>query len=328
MVKSRIVLAMTVLIGLTSGGRAGAQSAEGPRRLPDSIRVERDVPYAATDNPRQRLEILLPTTPHDGNPLPVVVFIHGGGWKGGDRRAGIPRLVPLVTTGHYAGISVGYRLSPESTWPAQVHDCKAAIRWIRANAAKYNLDPDRIGVMGPSAGGHLVAMLGTSGDVKPLEGTLGKHPDISSRVSCVVDWFGPSDLPAINNGVPRRENADSAVAGLLGGKLEEKLELAREASPITYITKDDPPFLIIHGTEDRLVPVDQSRRLNVKLKEAGVETGLIEIEGGGHGNFQSAELQRRIGLFLDKHLRGQDVSVASGSIKPDTIGRPPARNRP
>lgn len=328
MAKTTCVLSLTVLLALFGADQAQAQTKGGPPRLLETIRFERDVPYTASDNPQQCLDILLPKRPHDDKPLPVVMFIHGGGWKGGDKRAGIPQLIPLVETGQYAVISIGYRLSTEAIWPAQIHDCKAAIRWIRANAGKYNLDADHIGVMGPSAGGHLSAMLGTSGDVKSLEGNLGKHSEVSSRVACVVDWFGPSDLPAMNNGVPRREAADSAMSGLLGGKVEDKMDLAREASPVTYVTKDDSPFLIIHGTEDRLVPVDQSRRLHAKLKETGVDSMLIEVEGGGHGNFQSAELQRRIRLFFGKHLRGQDVSISSDAIKPDIAGRPKARTAP
>jgi acetyl esterase/lipase len=291
----------------------------------ESVRLEPDVAYADTDNPRQRLDILIPRTPKDDKPLPVVVFIHGGGWKAGDKRGGVMRVAPLVASGRYAGISVGYRLSDEAIWPAQIHDCKAAIRWTRANAAKYHFNPDRIGVMGTSAGGHLVAMLGTSGDVKELEGTLGKNLATSSRVACGVDWFGPSDLLAINKNAPQGGTADGPVSRLLGGKVEDKQDVAREASPITYVTKDDPPFLIIHGTEDRLVPLDQSRRLDAKLKETGVDTKLIEMEGGGHGDFKSDELRRRIGLFFDKHLRGQDVEILAGVLKPDAVGRPRVR---
>ena len=153
----------------------------GPR-LPEGVKLVADLPYADNDNPRQQLDLLLPERPADEKPLPVVVFIHGGAWRGGDRKGGQRMVAPLVAAGDYAGASVGYRLSGEAIWPAQIHDCKAAIRWLRANAKKYNLDPDKIAVWGASAGGHLVAMLGTSGGVKELEGTLGKHTDQSSRV--------------------------------------------------------------------------------------------------------------------------------------------------
>ena len=129
-------------------------------QLPDTVKVEKDIPYAGTKNPAQTLDLLLPKTPKGDKPLPVVVNIHGGAFKMGDKAMGLGEIVPLVAGGDYAGVTINYRLSGEALWPAQIHDCKAAIRWVRANAAKYHLDPDRIGVIGGSAGGHLVAMLG------------------------------------------------------------------------------------------------------------------------------------------------------------------------
>src|SRR6185437_7517091 len=165
-----------------------------------------------------------------------------------------------------------YRLSGEATWPAQIHDCKAAIRWLRANAAKYGLDPDRIGVTGASAGGHLAAMLGLGGGVAALEGDVGPHTGVSSRVKCVVDQFGPSDLLAMADHSSRIDHnaPDSPESKLIGGALQENKEKARAASPITYISRDDPPFLILHGTEDPLVPFNQSERLAEALKTVGV----------------------------------------------------------
>ena len=170
-----------------------------PQIIPESIKAELDIPYAGTDNPRQRLDLYVPKIPKADKPLPVVVFIHGGGWQAGDKRGGFGTVRPLVMTGEYAGVSVGYRLTGEAIWPAQIHDCKAAIRWLRANASKYNLDPVQIAVTGNSAGGHLVAMLGTSGDVPELEGTLGEYLKESSRVACVVDQDGPTE--PINQGI-------------------------------------------------------------------------------------------------------------------------------
>ena len=149
----------------------------------------------------------------------MVVWIHGGGWKGGDKRRN-PAIM-LLPKG-YAVVSVNYRLSQHATMPAQIEDCKAAIRWVRAHAKEYNLNPERIGVWGASAGGHLVALLGTAGDVKELEGKLGNEEQ-SSRVQCVVDWFGPSDFLSMGR---TQEKADSPVAMLLGGPLSEKSEAA------------------------------------------------------------------------------------------------------
>ncbi|MFQ5610410.1 MAG: alpha/beta hydrolase fold domain-containing protein, partial [Woeseiaceae bacterium] len=273
------------------------------------------MPYAASENPRQRLDLLLPKKPNTDKPLPLIAFIHGGGWRGGDKRRGLSRVVEFVESGDYAGVSIGYRLTDEAIWPAQIHDCKAAIRWIRANAKKYRLDPDRIGVMGTSAGGHLVAMLGTSDGVKELEGDLGNHKGISSRVACVVDLFGPTELLAMSQ-FPGRMDPDapnSAESRLVGGPLQQNKEIARSASATSYVSADDAPFLFIHGTKDPVVPLNQSERLHTALRRAKVEALFIKMDGGGHGGFHSSSLQKRIRLFYDKHLRGQDVTISEES---------------
>jgi acetyl esterase/lipase len=155
------------------------------------VDVTRDVEYGRAGERSLKLDIYQPTQ-RRADPLPALVWIHGGGWRGGDKSSG-GRLSGLVATGDYVGFSVGYRLSAEAIWPAQIHDCKAAIRWIRANAKQYGIDPDRIGVWGSSAGGHLASLLGTSGDIEPLEGSCGA-PNMSSRVACVVDFCGPTDM--------------------------------------------------------------------------------------------------------------------------------------
>lgn len=283
-----------------------AQQTPSPPRLPENVRAEWDIPYAETDHPRQRLDLLLPKEAVDKKPLPVVVAIHGGAWRGGDKRQVVPRLVPLVASGRYAGVSVGYRLSQDAIWPAQIHDCKAAIRWIRAHAKEYNLDPQKIGVIGWSAGGHLVAMLGTSGDVADLEGDLGKHRDQSSRVTCVVDFFGPANMLTIGDypSTLRHNAADSPEALLLGSPVAESKEKARSASPVVFVTKDDPPFLIVHGSKDDVVPYAQSVELRDALRQAGVPVTLITVEGGGHGGFRNPEIERRVDAFFDAYLRG------------------------
>lgn len=282
---------------------AAALTGQTPR-LPATVEAVWDIPYADTDDPRQRLDLLLPRK-REGK-LPVVVAIHGGGWIGGDKRAVIGRIVPLVASGKYAGVSVGYRLSLQATWPAQIHDCKAAIRWIRANAEKYGLDADRIGVIGWSAGGHLAAMLGTTGDHPEVDGQLGPHRDQSTKVNCVVDVFGPTDLRLIVEQVADAPGRPGAlVERLLGGPVKERLELATSASPIVFVSADDPPFLIIHGTEDPTVPYRQSVRLRDRLREAGVPVALVTVEGGGHGNFRNPKIDELIDKFFAAHLLGE-----------------------
>ncbi len=296
--------------------RQGDASRNQPRPPPQGIRVQRDIPYADTDNPRQRLDLYLPTAPDGDEPLPIVVWIHGGAWRAGDKAGGLGNLAALVASGHYAGASLGYRLTDEGRWPMQIHDCKAAIRWIRANAGKYNIDPDRIGVWGSSAGGHLVAMLGASGDVERLEGKLGSYTDVSSRVQAVVDYYGPSDLAAMSE-YPSNMDHDgpaSPEGRLVGGRVSEKKDVARDASTTTYATDDDPPFLIVHGDADMTVPYNQSERLQAALEAAQVDSLLITVNGAGHGGFRSNELLRRVRLFLDKTLRGRQAAISGQPI--------------
>ena len=300
---------------LILGGRdATAQRPGAEVRVPDSVQAQRDTPYAGTDHPRQQLDLYLPKEPH-ADKLPLIVFIHGGAWLAGDRAGGAREVLRFVESGDYVGASIGYRLSGDATWPAQIHDCKAAIRWLRAHAGEYGIDPDRIGVMGSSAGGHLVALLGTSGDVAVLEGDLGGSDDVSSRVTCVVDYFGPADLLTMGDYPSRidHNSANSPESKLLGGAVQERKDQAREASPVTYVTADDPPFLILHGTDDMVVPFHQSVELDEQLRGTKVESIFIHVEGGGHG-FNAPEADERVQAFFDKHLRGADVTISADPV--------------
>lgn len=262
-----------------------------------------NIPYAGTEDPRQQLDLYLPKVRGEGL-LPVVVWVHGGGWQQGGKGNGAQRTsAQYASTGSFAAASIGYRLTDEASWPAQIHDCKAAIRWIRANAETYGLDPDRIGVIGSSAGGHLVSMLGTTGGDESLAGILGEHRDVSSRVTCVVDFFGPSELLTMGTW---HDNPGSPEAKLVGGTLQETKDVAREASPLTHVSKDSVPFLIIHGTDDAVVPFEQSVKLHAALKKAGVETTLLEMSGAGHGDpYHSGRFDTQVRAFFDKHLRKQ-----------------------
>ncbi|HEX5102226.1 MAG TPA: alpha/beta hydrolase, partial [Pirellulaceae bacterium] len=255
-----------------------------------------------------QLDVLKPKAESD-KPRPCIVWIHGGGWQNGNKSSGLARLAGYVASGDYVGVSVGYRLTDKGSWPAQIHDCKAAIRWIRANAEKLGIDPNKIGVWGSSAGGHLVSHLGTSGDVKEVEGELGTT-GVSSRVACVVDFCGPSDFPSFQ----LTSGAQGPVSKLLGGVPKDKPDAAKQASPITFVTKDDPPFLIVHGTDDRTVPFDQADRFHDAQKKAGVDSTFIKIEGGGHG-IGGPEVEARVRAFFEKHLLGKDVEVSAEPIK-------------
>ncbi len=291
--------------------------AAGGAQVPDSIQVTRDIPYAGTNDRRQALDLYLPKSPRTDKPLPVIVWIHGGAWLAGDRASGLGQLRPFVQSGDYAGVSVGYRLTDQASWPAQIYDCKAAIRWIRGNAKKYNLDPDHIGVWGSSAGGHLVAMLGTSGGIESLEGKLGSFTDQSSRVTCVVDFFGPAELLTMGDHPSNLDHnaPNSPESRLVGGTLQETKQVAQDASPVTYVSKGDPPFLIVHGDKDMTVPYQQSVRLTELLEKAHVDATMITIQGAGHGGFASPTLHDRVRAFFDKHLRSKPAKIEGGTIR-------------
>ncbi|MEX2025784.1 MAG: alpha/beta hydrolase [Pirellulaceae bacterium] len=284
------------------------------QQLRERLVVETDVEYGKAGEMPLLLDVIKPKeAAEEGKLRPCIVWIHGGGWQNGNKNSGLSRLGVWVASGDYVGVSVGYRLSGVATWPAQIHDCKAAIRWVRANADKLGIDPDKIGVWGSSAGGHLVSLLGTSGDVKELEGENGT-PGVSSRVACVVDYCGPSDFLLFARSGASAANANGPVSKLLGGPVSEKQDAAREASPVTYVTKDDPPFLVVHGTADRTVPYAQGERFYEKLKAAGVDATFVKLDGGGHG-IGGPEITARAKTFFDKHLLGKEIEVSAEPIQ-------------
>jgi acetyl esterase/lipase len=275
--------------------------------VPEGVNVLRDIAYVENGHERNRLDLYLPEKVR--GPLPVVVWIHGGGWSSGSKDG--CRAAWLSGKG-YAVASINYRLSQQAVFPAQIEDCKAAIRWLRANAGKYHLDADHVGVWGASAGGHLVALLGTTGGVKELDGK-GGNSDQSSRVQCVVDWFGPTDMLRIET---RDDKPDTPVAKLIGGTVHENREKARKASPLYYVGKESAPFLIMHGDKDPLVPLKQSEILAEALAKAGVEVKLQVIKDNGHGGpgFTTPESRKLIEDFFDKHLKGREGGGKTGTI--------------
>lgn len=294
--------------------RAFLDDPGGARRtaLPENVELREGIPYAANENPRQQVDVYLPRKRARAGPLPVIAYVHGGAWSMGSRVMARPDVSPHVATGRYAAVSIGYRLSGEARWPAQIHDAKAGLRWIRAHAVEYGFDPERICAMGSSAGGHLAAEIGTTNGVAELEGTIGPHLRERSDVQCAVDLFGPTDLT-----VAEPESRRVTMAGqpssrelLLGAPIGSQPALEWQASPLHQVTRGDPPFLIVHGTRDPLVAYADSVALEHALRAALVPVYLQKIEGGGHGDFMALpEVTRRLGLFLDSALYGAKARV-------------------
>jgi acetyl esterase/lipase len=257
-------------------------------------------------------------------PLPVIIWIHGGGWQNGSKD-GCPPLRNGYTQRGYAVASINYRLSGHAVFPAQIEDCKAAIRWLRAHAQEYHLDPQRFGVWGSSAGGHLVALVGTSGDVKAFD--VGPNLDQSSRVQAVCDYFGPTDFTVFVStpGYESHATASSPEAKLIGGAVMENKEKAARANPITYVSKDDPAFLIVHGDKDPLVPLNQSQLLYDALKRAGVSVHFHTIKGAGHGQgFGGPEIELVVAAFFDRVLKAKTLPPNLGDAQTSESNASPA----
>jgi acetyl esterase/lipase len=264
-------------------------------------RVDRDLVYARVGNKALLLDLHRPEAP--ARLLPVILWIHGGAGRGGNKDD-CP--ASQVLRHGYALACLNYRLSGEATFPAQIEDAKAAVRWLRASAAKYGLNTARIGAWGESAGGHLAALLGTAGGVKELEGREGVTK-FSSRVQAVADFYGATDFLQMH-GFPSgidHDAPDSPESQLIGGPIQDnKLKVAR-ANPITYASKDDPPFLIVHGDHDPLVPWNQSQLLYEALNRAGVEVSFHVLKGAGHGGaeFSTPQVNEWVVSFFERHLK-------------------------
>ncbi|TWT89493.1 alpha/beta hydrolase [Neorhodopirellula pilleata] len=267
---------------------------------PDDVKVLRDVVFGTGGGRDLTMHVVLPEKAAS-QPAPAYVWIHGGGWQGGSKDGGVRQVIALVREG-FVGATIEYRLTGESAFPAQIEDCKCAIRYLRAHAKKYNIDPDRIAVGGSSAGGHLVALLGTSGNVEGLEGD-GGWAEQSSAVQAVVDLYGPTDFKAFvtTKGFEGHNRDGSPESKLLGGgEVVGNIDGIRRVNPITYVDSADPPFLIIHGTADRTVPLNQSELMHAALQKAKVSSRLHIIEGAGHRGpaFSEREIREMQVQFL------------------------------
>jgi acetyl esterase/lipase len=296
------------------------QAEARARRVADLLKgvaSHRNLEYARPDDKPVKLDLFVPEKAK--RPLPLVIWVHGGGWQQGSKE-GCPAL-PLVKDG-FAVASINYRLTDRAPFPAQIQDCKAAVRYLRAHAKEYNLDPERFGAWGASAGGHLVALLGTTcGNAECEGGSLG-NAEHSSGVQCVCDWFGPTDFLTYPADMAE---VSPMLAKLFGGKLSEKRELAKLASPALHVKKPEdgkkttiPPFLIVQGDKDPLVPDAQSRELADKLKEAGVENELVIVEGAGHGfgEKEKAAEFARVRAFFKKCLLKASAAEKSEASSP------------
>lgn len=275
---------------------------------PEKGEVFRDVAYASV-SAAQKMDIYLPEG--EGS-FPVVVLIHGGAFKMGDKKMETSNAEALVAKG-YAAASINYRLSDEAIFPAQIHDCKAAVRFLRANAAKYHLNPDKIGSWGASAGGNLSALLGTSSGVAELEGKELGNAGFSSKVIASVDWFGPINFLSMDSEAKalgfslNTNSATSPESQLIGKAIQSVPELVKKANSAEYITPDDAAFFIQTGSMDRNIPYTQSRNFYEAVKKVlGNEKVSFELlEGAGHGGPQFSALSNieKMIAFFDKYLK-------------------------
>jgi acetyl esterase/lipase len=289
----KMLLAAIPIMGLSAG-----LAAQSPKH-DEQFKSVPDLRFAEIDGKTLLLNLYLPI--HSPNP-PLVVSIHGGGWRSGNRKA----FPPWLAQRGYAVASIDYRLSSTTVFPAQLFDCKGAIRWLRAHADNYGYDAKRIAVIGESAGGHLALLLGTTGDVKQLEGDVGGNLSQSSRVQAVVDFFGPADFLLRSKDQPQEtEKPGGKVYQLLGKPVKGNEELAKLASPAFHVTKQDAPLLVFHGTADKTVLINQSRRICDAYKEMGLPVDFHVVEGAKHGGpeYDTPKCQDLIIKFLDRWLK-------------------------
>jgi acetyl esterase/lipase len=300
--------AMAVLLGLGLSGGALAQTpsttaAPAAPLLPvTEIESPPDIVYATVNGYPLHAQLSYPKNPT--GLLPAIIHIHGGGWIGGSYKfdtAGVAR------HGYFA-FSIEYRLDQVAKWPAQIEDCKLAVRYLRANAAQYHVDPNRIGVFGSSAGGHLVACLATMADQAQYD--VGDYSGVSSAVQAVVDFYGPTDFTRPENWPP---DTLVVVDGLIGVPYAQNPAAWKSASPVCFVKTGDPPVLIVQGAADRIVPAAQSIEFDNALAQAGVEHHLILVKNGDHGfkpNPPGSKIDppwpginAAIYAFLDAHLK-------------------------
>lgn len=288
-----------ILIAIIALTTAAFVHAQQPPKVvvPEGVTFERDIEYCNPDDQHLKLNLARPTNAK--GPLPAVICIHGGGFRAGSREGYNGTILKLAQNGYFA-ITISYRLAPKFQFPAAIYDTKAAVRWVRANAKKYSVDPDRIGVTGGSAGGHLVQFLGVTGDVKEFDGD--QNPGPSSKVTCVVNVYGPSDF---TKSYGKSVDAAEVLPLWLGGDLKTALKTHLRASPLYWVTPNAAPTLCIHGTVDKYVHHEQAEWLVDKMKAAGADAELLLLEGAGHGfkGDDAAKADKAMLDFFAKHLK-------------------------
>ena len=287
----------------TPVANSAAPATNAPVVQPDKIPVEviPDVVYGKGGDEDLKLDMVRPKDAGT-KPRPAIVFMHGGGWTSGDKKSGLWYLTGMAQRG-YVGVTINYRLlAPKYKFPAQIEDCKCAVRFLRAKAKEYNIDPNHIAAWGGSAGGHLAALLGTTGEVKEFEGT-GGWAEYSSKVQAVIDYCGVTDLYSWRG----QNKVGGTVKRLVGGDSEEFKNAMDKASPITYISKTTAPFLVVHGDQDEDVSIKQSQAFVEALKAAGVPVQFMTIKNGKHGGGKEWDAtynqEKTVGEFLGKYLR-------------------------
>lgn len=267
-------------------------------KTPKGVQVEKNIEFANVNGQSLQLDIYRPD--QIGKKLPVIVWLYGGGWESGSKW---PCPIAFMATQQMAIVSINYRLDSVAPFPAQIYDCKSAIRWLRANADKYDLDADHLGVFGASAGGHLALLLATTAGNPKMEGEVGGNLNFSSRVQCVCAFYPPTDLNRLVSDPKTRKKPNGLVAKLLGGPVADNVDKADFASPVFYVDKNCPPVFLMHGSADPLVPPEQSRIFYDALLKAGVEAHLEIIPDKGHGIIAPPAVAQEIYQFFKQHLQ-------------------------
>ena len=301
----RVCLASLIVLASLSGAGAAAPAEPEDSLIDDTkgrkgeieIEVTKDVVYGTAAGEELKLDLAKPKGLT--HPVPGVVWIHGGAWRGGSK-AEFEGLIRESAKAGYVAVSINYRPVPKHVFPAQVEDAKCAVRWFRANAEKLQVDPERIGVVGSSAGAHLAMMLGALDSGDGLEGDGGSS-EASSRVQAVVSYAGPTNLQS-----EYPIASKNLIADFVGGPHDRKSRKPRRASPITYVNPGDPPMLLMQGTKDPLVPHDQAVQMVEALTKAGVPGRVELMMGEGHGwPKEHARVMRATFEFLDRYLKPQ-----------------------